>query len=1011
MSNFISPLCNGLERILFSPISFLRDPEMWPRAVAKYRAQAIAAPPFAFELVAKRMRASGNTYDLSCLQAVVIGAEPITPPVLDALRQLGVPESAWFMSYGMAEAVVWVTSTRHHAVDAASGRVACGDVAEAARVGSHIVIADGNSHAALPDGVEGRVFVSTPALAAGYFNRPAVTQQRFNNTIVGGGRELPAGLQWYDTMDMGVIKGGQLFITGRASDVIIVAGRNLHPPDIERQAEDTMPQQVRGCCCMHVRALCAGPDTVSASDAQIRPGCSVAVQVSPSAAALFLEARPAAAAWSAQELTRLRSALEADAGITISPIMVFPKGTLPKTTSGKVRRKECRKRYFNGSIGKPLAVTGVVPAFAAGTGAASAPTGERAASSAPPPATFGELLQRFGVEDMSRTLAENGVDSLRLALLISEAQATFGVRIDVSAVSSVPAGRLELGSSVSAPVLVSAAANPCGDMWSGLPGTVVRRQLLRELNHELNHPAALAASTQSLEAPVAASGVRVAGVGASAGAGAAGGWKAPETAGIGHDCADAGLASAVDVAVHIDPTTDDDDCGGPSASGAARTGDAEPSTRRQWSQPMSRRVAVCQAALVAVVVALVAASAIPAAIVHTKVAAWLQQRPQLHEPWLTTFNGGPGLSLILTPITWMAVFTVVMVAAKWAVIGRYTAGSHEPWSQGFMRWWFIDRLAAVWEESVGVHLLGTPYLTLVYKALGCRYLPMSTRLDSFLREVDLVSAGADVAVDGAVLCRLLSPAGLITAPVSLQPHARVAAHAVVYPGDVVGPERKATAATAVSPDGERNSVQRAVAPAVVLLCVALALYAASWCSVHVLRLSAADAAGRTLACFLLVAAFLMAGVMGVCRWTRASFLLDRVYATGTGLLWVSLDYSPLSLLAAKGLGARLPLSAQLNMCRGTILPSTAHLVSAGHNAALTTSTIRPRPRQPVHIGAHSQVGTGAYVAAGVTVEDGAAVGSMAIVSEGCVVPRNTAMLGSRATRDDDAGGDAVPKPP
>lgn len=254
VSNFISPVCNGLERVLFSPISFLRDPEMWPRAVAKYRAQAIAAPPFAFELVAKRMRASGNTYDLSCLRAVVIGAEPITPPVLDALRQLGVPESAWFMSYGMAEAVVWVSSTRQHAVDAASGRVACGDIAAAASVGSHIVIADPGTRAALPDGVEGRVYVSTPALARGYFNCAAITEQRFNNTITGvdgagGGQEgVSAATQWYDTMDMGVVKGGQLFITGRASDLIIVAGRNLHPTDIERRAEDVMALQVGGAC-------------------------------------------------------------------------------------------------------------------------------------------------------------------------------------------------------------------------------------------------------------------------------------------------------------------------------------------------------------------------------------------------------------------------------------------------------------------------------------------------------------------------------------------------------------------------------------------------------------------------------------------------------------------------------------------------------------------------------------------------------------------------------------------
>jgi len=223
----------------------MRNPEMWPRMMERYKCDITFAPTFAYILTAKRMRASGNKFDLSTVHCDV-AAEPVTKRCMDAMLEMGVPPRNRCSSFGCAESVVWVATSYHHdGVVTHNGQIACGDVAISRRRGSHIVIADPATMRAVPDDTEGRIFLGGRCLVNGYYDKPDINAQRFDLTLAGvdGAEDATGG--WYDTQDLGFIHEGHLYVCGRASDLIIIAGRNVFPQDIERAAEQAHPEAVR----------------------------------------------------------------------------------------------------------------------------------------------------------------------------------------------------------------------------------------------------------------------------------------------------------------------------------------------------------------------------------------------------------------------------------------------------------------------------------------------------------------------------------------------------------------------------------------------------------------------------------------------------------------------------------------------------------------------------------------------------------------------------------------------
>lgn len=239
---------SGANLVFMSPITFLKRPVRWLDAIDRYRAQITVAPNFAYELVARRVSdADLARLDLSSLRVALNGAEPIRAHTLNAvverLGRAGFRPDAFVTGYGMAESTLLATAShpgqrpRYIDVDPAALEhdqfapatpdraatlVGCGVPA-----GLEVRIVAPQTGAVLPADRVGEIWLRGGSVAAGYFDRPDETRERFGaHTADGDGPYLRTG-------DLGVLHGGELVVTGRLKDLLIVNGRNLYPQDIE----------------------------------------------------------------------------------------------------------------------------------------------------------------------------------------------------------------------------------------------------------------------------------------------------------------------------------------------------------------------------------------------------------------------------------------------------------------------------------------------------------------------------------------------------------------------------------------------------------------------------------------------------------------------------------------------------------------------------------------------------------------------------------------------------------
>ncbi|MGU3502798.1 fatty acyl-AMP ligase [Mycobacterium sp. C31M] len=321
------PMYFGAELVKVTPMDFLRDTLLWARLIDKYKGTMTAAPNFAYALFAKRLRrqAQPGEFDLSTLRFALSGAEPVEPAdvedLIDAGRPFGLPETAILPAYGMAETCLAVSFSPCNAglvvdeVDAdllAALRRAVpsskGNTRRLASLGpllndldARIVDEDG---AVLPSRGVGVIQLRGESVTPGY-----ITMAGFLPTQDENG--------WYDTGDLGYITDeGNVVVCGRVKDVIIMAGRNIYPTDIERAAG-----RVEG----------------------VRPGCAVAVRLdaghSRETFAVAVESNqyqdPAAVRRIEHQVAH-----EVVTEVDVRPrnVVVLGPGTIPKTPSGKLRR-------------------------------------------------------------------------------------------------------------------------------------------------------------------------------------------------------------------------------------------------------------------------------------------------------------------------------------------------------------------------------------------------------------------------------------------------------------------------------------------------------------------------------------------------------------------------------------------------------------------------------------------------------------------------------------------------
>jgi len=365
-----------------SPLAFLQRPMGWIEAVSEYRATHLQSPNFAFGLTARKFDASqyhhgsfdskeGGTklkyLDLSCLQHVINGAEPVSESSIDAFvdafRPFGLPDnpSVIYPTYGLAEHTVFVCSggkgrltvmrrelEEENKVVIVSGSekpdgtmrlLGCGFPA---RQCVNIQIVDPDKRISLGEDTVGEIWINSPSKAMGYFGKDDVTREEFHAVLAS---DSSSACDYLRSGDLGFLHGGELYICGRLKDLVIVGGRNYYPQDLEAAAESISSD--------HVRPGCSAVFSINSSTADKQSNSN---QYGGEDVILVMELKeplPKAKDIDAtcKAITEaVRSEISKEFSLPLSCIVLLKTRTVPKTTSGKISRSRARKAYLDGSL-------------------------------------------------------------------------------------------------------------------------------------------------------------------------------------------------------------------------------------------------------------------------------------------------------------------------------------------------------------------------------------------------------------------------------------------------------------------------------------------------------------------------------------------------------------------------------------------------------------------------------------------------------------------------------------
>lgn len=342
-----APILLGCQAVLTSPVSFLQRPARWMHMLAGNSQPFTAAPNFAFDLAARKVTdADMSGHDLGGVHTILSGSERVQPATLkrfaDRFARLNLPEGAIRPSYGLAEATVFVaTSKPGHPpklLDFDSQKLADGEAVRC-ETGSgttlvsylvprspNVRIVDPDTRTERGEGLVGEIWVHGDNVAAGYWQHPEESGSMFGAEIVNPSAGTPAR-PWLRTGDSGFVADGELFIIGRIKDLLIVYGRNHSPDDIEA----TIHEITRGRC-----AAIAVPGDRSTE--KLVAIIEFKKRESDADAGGFADRIGAVK----REIT---SALSTSHGLRAADLVLVPPGSIPITTSGKIRRGACVEQY------------------------------------------------------------------------------------------------------------------------------------------------------------------------------------------------------------------------------------------------------------------------------------------------------------------------------------------------------------------------------------------------------------------------------------------------------------------------------------------------------------------------------------------------------------------------------------------------------------------------------------------------------------------------------------------
>jgi acyl-CoA synthetase (AMP-forming)/AMP-acid ligase II len=340
-----APMVGGLASVLMDPLAFIERPSRWLRALSASPGAISAAPNFAYAYCASRVTEAEKTYlDLSRVVSLINGSEPVLPATIAkfqaAFGGCGLRPEVHRSAYGLAEATVFVSVTdagkpprqvtfdrarlaAGFAEPAAPGAAATTLVSCGRPAGQRVLIADPTAGGPAAPGEVGEIRVSGPNVGRGYWGRPEASKATFGLPPL----DPETGEGWLATGDLGVIFDGELFVTGRLKDLVVVDGRNHYPQDIEQTVEEHPA----------VRPHSAAAFAVDGAEGE--------------AAVVVLErAKHTDTVDFAAVTAALRAAVSAGHGLRLHDVVFLAPGQVPRTSSGKISRARCRTSYLDGEL-------------------------------------------------------------------------------------------------------------------------------------------------------------------------------------------------------------------------------------------------------------------------------------------------------------------------------------------------------------------------------------------------------------------------------------------------------------------------------------------------------------------------------------------------------------------------------------------------------------------------------------------------------------------------------------
>nr|WP_252979178.1 non-ribosomal peptide synthetase [Pseudomonas cyclaminis] len=339
IGGLLQPIFSGVPCVLMSPAYFLGRPLRWLEAISEYGGTISGGPDFAYRLCSERVSESAlERLDLSKWRVAYSGSEPIRLDTLERFAEkfaaCGFSSDNFFASYGLAEATLFVAGgTRGHGIPAlrvdetalAANRAEPGQGSAIMSCGTSqpehaVLIVDPHTLNELPDNSVGELWATGPSIAHGYWRNPEATAKTFVQH---------AGRTWLRTGDLGFIRFGEVYITGRLKDLLIVRGHNLYPQDIEQTIE------------REVEVVRKGRVAAFAVNDQGLEGIGIAAEISRSVQKIL----PPEAL-----IKAIRQAVAEAYQEAPSVVVLLNPGALPKTSSGKVQRAACALRHADGSL-------------------------------------------------------------------------------------------------------------------------------------------------------------------------------------------------------------------------------------------------------------------------------------------------------------------------------------------------------------------------------------------------------------------------------------------------------------------------------------------------------------------------------------------------------------------------------------------------------------------------------------------------------------------------------------